>query len=529
MTDATGHGTSDDTGHDRRWWVLIAMTGALSMILIDDTVVSVAMPSIQRDLHMSSTSLQWIMNAYLLTIAAFIAVAGRLSDGLGRVRVFLVGVVVFVVCSVLSGLSSPVGSSTMLIAARALQGIGAALMIPSSQAIVTSAFPLRQRGTAMGIYAGVSMAFLAMGPLVGGLLTQHVGWEWVFYVNVPVGIATFALTLISRPADARSPMGRFDWAGAVLIVVGLSGVVVALMQSTTWGWTSPLTLGVLAGGIVALVVFVLVERRASDPLVQLDVLRYGNFATDTAVLFLVQIALMAVSIYGAIYQQDVLGFDPVSAGLALLPITVPMLFVAPASGRLYDRFGPRPLVAAGSALVALGIGLTGWLVSGLSYPELLPGYVLIGIGIALIMTPANTDAMNSAPGALRGQASGVVQTMRQIGGAVGLALMSTIVLNLTNAATTDNLETAGFTAAQASDLEGVLAQAQEGATSVTSVFSSVPASMVDTVVAAFKDGFATGLRAGYAVVAALMVLAAVLAVLRLRRIEFSEDGGVAET
>jgi len=491
------------------------MTGALSMILIDETVVSVALPSIQRSLELSSTQLQWVVNAYLLTLAAFVALGGRLSDMIGRVPVFLIGVIVFISASATAGLST---EPVHILASRAVQGVGAAMMVPASQAIVTDAFPVEERGRAMGIYAGISMAFLALGPLIGGLLTEHVGWEWVFFVNLPVGLATIGLTLYSRPSTTRAPAGHFDATGSVLVVLGLSATVFAVMQSSAWGWSDPRVLGILAAGVLLLVVFVVVELRRAAPLVDLRIFRYGSFAGDALVLFLIQFGFMGIAVFGAIYAQDVLGFSPVEAGLALLPLTIPLLMLATFSGRLYDRIGARIPVAFGSAIVAAGFFATAALVLELDYWYLVPGYVALGIGIAFVMTPANTDGMNTAPPALRGAAAGLLQAVRQVGGTFGIAVLTSVIVSLTNRNLDRNLGDIVITGIKAKEVEGLLAERRSGTGEIP---ASVPRSALDQVVDAAKDAFSSSLRVAYIVLGAAMTLAVIAALFLVRKGAFA--------
>jgi EmrB/QacA subfamily drug resistance transporter len=415
------------TAANRRWWILATMTGALAMVLIDETVVSVALPVIQRDLHMSPTGLQWVVNAYLLALASFVAVGGRLGDLLGQARMFRLGAALFVAASSACGLAQ---SGTWIIVARAVQGLGAAAMIPATGAIVINAFDVGERGRAMGIYAGISMISLALGPLAGGVLTQAISWRAVFWVNIVPGLAMLALATVTLPADAPERDARMDWPGALTLVPGLVLIVLGLMQSGQWGWSSSATIALLAAGTALVAAFFFIEPRRRSPLVQLKLFRNRNFSADNTVLGLVQFALTGLTVFGAIYVQELLGFGPIAAGLSLLPVMVPLLLLAPVAGRLYDRIGPRGLVAAGAALLCAGLMWTATLLARLDYVWLLPGYVITGAGIALVMTPASTDAMNTAPAALRGQAQGVVQTLRQAGGTVGLAVMGAAVAGI---------------------------------------------------------------------------------------------------
>jgi EmrB/QacA subfamily drug resistance transporter len=415
------------TDANRKWWICGTMTLALSMILIDQTVVSVALPTIQHDLGFSETGLQWVVNAYLLAIAAFVAVGGRLGDMWGNDRIFKLGASVFVLSSVACGLA---GSEAVLLAARAVEGLGAAMMIPATGAIVLNAFAPQERGKAMGVYAGVSMIFLALGPLVGGILTQDVTWRAVFWINVPLGAIMLLVAHVTVPRSERLEGARVDWVGLATIVPGLTLFVLGLMESHSWGWGSVKTIGCLAVGLGLLVVFAFAELRIAQPLIQLRLFRSHNFSGDAFVLFCVEFSLIGLTVFGAVWVQTVLGFDPIDSGLSLLPLTIPLLFVAPVVGRVYDRIGPRGLVSGGCLLVAASLFWSAALLSKQSYEWLIPGYLAMGIGIGMVMSPTNTDALNTAPPKDRGEASGVIQTLRQVGGAVGLALMGTVVNNV---------------------------------------------------------------------------------------------------
>jgi EmrB/QacA subfamily drug resistance transporter len=504
-------------GNRTKWLTLVAMTGALSMVLIDETVVSVALPSIQRDLNLSSTTLQWVVNAYLLVLAALVAVAGRLSDNLGRVRFFIAGVALFAGASATAGLAT---EAWHILASRSIQGIGAAMMIPSSQAIVTNTFPVEERGRAMGIYAGISMAFLALGPLLGGLLTEHLGWEYVFFVNLPVAAMTITLTLVAHPVGTRIPSaGRFDWLGTALIVPGLACSVFALMQSAAWGWTDPAVIGLLATGLILIAGFVLLEPRLKSPLVELSLFRSGNFAADSFVLFAVQFALMGVSVFGAIYSQDVLGFSPAEAGLALLPLTIPILLLAMRAGKLYDRVGARAPVTFGTAAAAAAFFGLAFVVLELDYWYLVPFYVVLGIGIPFIMTPGNTDGMNAAPAALRGQASGLLQTVRQVGGTIGIAILTSVILSVYHGDLDKRLTTSGVPSSEVDTIERSLAESP----SDQSVYGSLPPQEVEAIREDTRKAYATGLRAAYFGLAVFLVLACGVAFAKLRRVQYHDD------
>ena len=317
------------TVENRKWWILATMTGALSMVLIDETVVSVALPAIQRDLHMSQTGLQWVVNAYLLALASCVAAGGRLGDLFGQARMFRLGALVFVAASAGCGLAQ---SQAWIIAARAVQGLGAAVMIPATGTIVINAFHVRERGRVMGIYAGSSMISLALGPLLGGLLTQLISWRAVFWVNLPLGLSMLALAAVTLPADEPERGASMDWRGALTLVPGLLMIVLAVMQSQQWGWNSAATITLLAAGAALITVFALSEPRRRSPLVQLALFRNRNFPADGAVLGLVQFALTGLTVFGTIYVQELLGFGPVAGGASLLPVMLPLLLVSPLAG-----------------------------------------------------------------------------------------------------------------------------------------------------------------------------------------------------
>jgi EmrB/QacA subfamily drug resistance transporter len=415
------------TDANRRWWVLITMTGALSMVLIDSTVVSVALPTIQRELDASQTGIQWVVNGYLLALAALVALGGRVGDSIGNSRTFKLGAAVFVLSSAACGLA---GTELSIVIARAVQGMGAAFMLPATGAIVINAFGVEERGRAMGIYAGISMIFLALGPLLGGLLTEHVTWRAVFWINLPIGATMLILARATVPHDRRGARLRLSPVELVMLVGGLAALVGGLMQSDVWGFSAPAIVILLATGTVLLVAFVALEPRRQDALLELALFRNRNFSANVAVLFAIQFALIGMTVFGAIWIQNVLRFSPTEAGLSLLPMLVPLIFVAPLAGRVYERLGPRLPVALGAVTVGTSLMLTAALLPKESYAWIVGPYVAMGVGIALVMTPASTDSLNVAAPGLRGEASGLVQTVRQVGGTVGLAVMGAIVAHV---------------------------------------------------------------------------------------------------
>ncbi|WP_188945013.1 MFS transporter [Nakamurella endophytica] len=413
----------------QRWLVLVAMTGSLSMILLDQTVVTVALPSMSRELGLSAGGEQWVVNAYVLAMAALVALGGKLGDRLGGVTTFRIGVTVFFLASLACGFAPATDlGEAWIIAARVLQGAGAALMTPVSAALVIGAFSVAERGRAMAVYAGISQVFLAVGPLLGGVLTEAVSWRTVFWLNVPVGVAALVLVHVAHPADVRTDGARITAAPVAGLVLGVAATVLAVQQAGTWGWTSPATAGLLAVGLVLLGAFVVAQLRSPSPLVDVRLLGRRAFLADVVVLGLVQFGLLAVILYSSIYLQVLLGMSPMLAGVCALPLIVAIAAAAQLGGRWYDAAGVRPPVLTG-VLVGTA-GLLAWAVSlpTLGYGAQVPGMVLTGLGIGLLMSPTNTDALGRVDAADRSQASGIVQTVRQLGGTLGVAVIGAVVL-----------------------------------------------------------------------------------------------------
>lgn len=477
------------------------------MVLLDETVVSVALPAIQRDLHMSPTGLQWVVNAYLLALASFVAVGGRLGDLFGQARMFRLGAALFVAASAGCGL---VQSAVWLIVARAVQGLGAAAMIPATAAIVINAFDARERGRAMGVFGGITTLSLALGPLIGGVLTQGISWRAVFWVNIPIGLAMLGLATVTLPADEPERGGRMDWRGTLTLVPGLLMIVLGLMQSGQWGWGATATIAVLAAGGTLIAAFCFIEPGRRSPLVQLGLFRNRNFSADNAVLGIVQFALIGLTVFMAIYVQELLGFGPILAGLALLPVTLPLLVLAPVIGRMYDRIGPRGLATTGAALLGVGLIWTAMLLGKLDYTWLLPGYVIMGSGIALTTVPTLTDVMNTAPPALRGQAQGVSQTLRQAGGAVGLAIMGTVVAGIQRRRLTDFANAVGASASDRAHFKAVLAAAHGDPAGLRI--------LPEPVLVALRDSLISGISGALYIGGAVVFAGALVAWMFLRRV-----------
>lgn len=410
---------------NKKWWTLGAVAFALFMIMLDNTVVNVALPSIQRGLGADLPQLEWVVNAYALTFAVLMLTGGKLADLLGRRRIFLTGLTVFTGASLACGLA---GSAGQLIAFRALQGGGAALMMPATLAIITAAFPPRQRGMAFGIWAGVSAMALAIGPLVGGLLTEHITWSWIFFINVPVGaLAVLAGLIVIAESRDTSREQSLDLPGLLISGGALFALTFALVEANEHGWTSTLILGLFGLAVAGLALFLWVESRRRAPMLDLSLFRSGTFAGANIVAFLVTLAMFGVFFFMSLFVQRILDYSPVEAGAIFLPMTVLIIVVAPIAGKLSDRLGSRWLMTGGLTLLAVSLILFSRLDAASGFWNMVPALVIGGFGMASTMTPMTAAAMGSVPVAKAGVSSGVLNTFRQVGGALGIALMGAIL------------------------------------------------------------------------------------------------------
>ncbi len=412
------------TEDNSKWWTLGAMCFALFMIMLDNTVVNVALPSIQRDLGSSLSGLEWTVNAYTLSFAVLLATGGRLGDIFGRRRTFLIGVVIFAASSAAAGLAPGTGT---LIASRVAQGIGGALMMPATLSIVTNAFEPHERGKAIGTWAGVSALALAIGPVLGGLLTEHVSWRAIFYINIPVAIGAILATLFAVKESRDESVGReVDYLGVVTLTAGLTALVLALIEGNSWGWDSTAIVGLFAVSVAMLVAFVAIERRVKAPIVEFPLFASRNFVGANLVALIVTFAMLAQFFFIAIYLQNILGLSPVEAGVRFLPATLMIVAIAPVAGRLTDRVGPRWLIGAGLTLVSISLYWLTTIEIGTTYGDIWPSFVLMGIGMALVMSPMSTAAMNAVDVAKAGVASGILSMNRMIGGSLGVAVIGAV-------------------------------------------------------------------------------------------------------
>ena len=414
------------------WVVLVLICLAQFMVVLDATIVNVALPSIQKDLGLSEANLQWIVNAYALVFGGFLLLGGRAGDLLGRKRLFLIGLVIFTSASLLDGLAV---SSGMLIGSRALQGLGAALISPAALSIISTTFSEgAERAKALGVWAAIAIGGSAVGLIVGGLLTQAFSWPWIFFVNVPVGIVGFALSwrLIPESKDEHAHRS-FDLPGAVTATGGLMALVYAIVKSETDGWTSATTIGFFLAAAVLLASFVVIEQRTKAPLVRLSIFRVRSLTTANLVMFLVASGMFAMFFFNTLYIQRVLNYGPLKAGLAFLPFTAGIMVSAGIASRFAPRIGVRPVAAVGMLVSVAGmLLLTRLPVDGTYAADVLPALLLTSLGMGLVFMPLTLVATTGLEDEDQGLASGLFNTSQQIGGALGLAILSTIAASRTS-------------------------------------------------------------------------------------------------
>ena len=409
--------TTDRMG--ARGWVLLVASVASFMAALDTLVVTTALTTIRLDLGATIDELEWTVNAYNLTFAVLLMTAAALGDRLGRRRMFAGGIALFTLASAACALAPEVG---WLIAARAVQGAGAALVMTLALALVSAAYPPERRGWALGIFFAVTGLAVAGGPLVGGAIAEGLAWEWIFWLNVPIGVALVPLAL-ARMEESHGPDQALDVRGLVLVSGGVFGIVWGLVRGNLAGWGTFEVAGALVAGAALLAAFVAWQLRAREPMLPMTLFRSRSFSAGNAAIFFAVAALFCAVFFLAQFMQTALGYGPLRAGLALLPWTATLFFVAPLAGTLVDRFGERPFLIAGPLLQALGMGWIALIADeGMAYASLVPALVVSGVGISMSFPAAQNSVVGSVPAAAIGKATGVNSTMRELGGVFGIAL-----------------------------------------------------------------------------------------------------------
>jgi EmrB/QacA subfamily drug resistance transporter len=509
---------------ERKWWTLIAVSVAIFMLLLDITVVNVALPDIQRSLHSSFADLQWVVNAYSLTLAAFLLTAGALADRFGRRLVFVTGLVIFTASSAACGLA---GSPLALNLARAVQGTGGAMMFATSLALIAGAFHGKERGVAFGVFGGVIGGAVAVGPIVGGVITSGIGWEWIFFVNVPIGIAAVFLTL-SQVSESRDPNARgVDWQGLVTFSGSLFLLVFALIQGNEKGWGSTRIVGFLIASLVLIVLFVIVERRQERPMLDLTLFQKPAFAGASIVAFAVSASMFSMFLYLTLYIQDVLGYGPLQAGLRFLPVTLLSFFVAPIAGRLSVRVPVRLLLGSGLLLVSGGLLAMSAVDASSSWTVLVPGFILAGAGIGLINPPLASTAVGVVHHSRSGMASGINNTFRQVGIATGIAGLGAIFQHDITRNTMSQLSATAPGREVISAAHGKLTTALVSG-EVRELTHSLPQAAGSALKHAYPIGFTDAFTSILLIAAAIALVGSLLAFALVRSSDFVASTGAPE-
>jgi EmrB/QacA subfamily drug resistance transporter len=482
--------------------VLAAMIVAVSMTFIDQTIVSIAVPNIQRELGLTSTGVQWAVNAYLLTLAALFAFGGRLADTVGHARMVVLGVIVFAGASALCGLT-PKGSlaEAWIVTFRAIQGVGGAIMFPAALAIVVQTFPLHSRGRALALFFGVAGGLTAIGPALGGVLTQ---WTWraIFWVNIPVALVALALIAVARPTTDYRP-ARMDYRGLVLIASGVGLSIFGFQQASAWGWSDPAIWLSIAAGLALLVVFVFVESRTEEPLIDVHIFRIRAFSVENLVLGIASASFIPVFFFASEYAQISLGKNASSASLVLLYFFVGFVVAAQVGGRMLDRVGAKRPVVIGCAVAAVGYFLWAGRLTDLDLSKQIWFVVLAGAGMGLMLGQSNTDAVNRASRLSYGEATGITQTVRNYTASLGFAILGTILVDRMRSEVTSSLLARGVPRSQAAAQAKAIAESQQGSGGAIPHF--------------VRLDFAQSMHTVFFAMGCVMVAAAVVALVGLRR------------
>jgi EmrB/QacA subfamily drug resistance transporter len=432
---ASSGSESSGSGERNPWLILLVLCGAIFMLLLDTTIVNVAQQKIKEGLHADLSQIQWILDSYILAFAVLMLSFGRLGDIYGRKKMFVTGMAVFIAASGLCGISHwianlvGISGATALIISRVLQGIGGALMMPQTLSLITIAFPPQKRGAAMGVWGSVVALGAVLGPLLGGYIVTDYPWEWVFLINIPVGIIAILATLAIVP-ESRDPLasGKLDWGGLIFSAVAIFALVYALIEGPKFGWTSPQTIGLLLVSAAVFGIFVWWERHVADPMVKLELFRIRNFWVANVIGLAIPFGLFGIFFPMTVFLQGALGMTPLEAGLTMMPMSLMLMVVAPVSGRLSDRIGVRWILTTGLILVTAGILLiTSQLSTTTNWRALLPALLITGTGMGMTFAPMTAAAMSRVPPRISGSASGILNTSRNIGQLLGIAVLGSIL------------------------------------------------------------------------------------------------------
>ncbi|MFJ6250543.1 MULTISPECIES: MFS transporter [unclassified Streptomyces] len=515
LAEPTHSPPAAETGGRRSnaWLTLAAVAFGLFMVGLDGSVVSIANPEIGRDLHASTSDLQWVTNSYLLALAAALILGGKLGDRFGRRTFYLIGVAGFTLASVAIGLA---GSIEGVIAFRAVQGFFGALLMPNTLGLLRAVFPPKKFGMAVGIWAMVSSVSTALGPIVGGFLVQHVSWESVFYINAPIGVVAlaFSAAVLPQSRNERAAHERFDVLGVALLAAGLLALVFGVVKGETWGWTSSGTLGAIGAGLLLLALFGWWETRVASPLLPMRLFRNPALTIGSVITALNFFVLLGVIFFVMIYLQNVRGFTPVEAGVRTLPLSLASVVASPLGAALTDRFGPRFTMPLGMVLQgAACFTLLGWS-AGSSYTLMWPPFIALGLGVGMVMASSSDAIVGNAPVKDAGVAGGLQATALQVGGALGTSVLISLISSRVGATLTGELTSAGLPAPAATGL----AEAKDAvAMGVAPIGIDTPAQLKAAIIEGSHNAFMNGVHTAAVAAGALCMAGAVLAALGVRR------------
>lgn len=493
------------TKSNLKWWVIVAISPCLAIIYLDQTAVAVTLPQLQRDFGISEVMQQWVVNAYLLTLAILIVIGGRLSDIFGNRRSFLFGLSGFLLSSILCGIAP---NGAFLIASRAIQGIFGAILIPNTSVVVINAFPAKERGKAMGVYVGSSAIFLALGPLIGGFFTEILTWRLVYLINLPLGL--FSMFIAMRVISRKKPQqinSKIDWYSATILAIATGALVTALMEAVDFGWTSPIIIGLFLAAIISYGIFFIREKANPNPLIDLQILREKMFLIASTLIFCINICVMT-RLFWSIFFQIVLDKTPIVAGLMTVPSTAMAMIFAPIAGQMLDRYGPRMPVISG--LFALVIGLL-WIsifISITNYWMLLIGTMFVGIGISLASACIFTPVISIIAIEHRGTATGLYNQIRQIGGTFGVAAIGATITNIDNRYFHKIVASENLPVTVKSSVDNILANTQSAQNELASMPHAIAVKIQNLAMIAYANAFryAMIISCFFAIVAFILAL-----------------------
>lgn len=498
------------------WLVLAVLCLAVFMLLLDTTVVNVAQVKIKDDLGASLTQIQWILDAYILAFAVLLLSFGRLGDVFGRKKLFMVGMSIFTGASLLCGASGFIGDQlnvsgvNVLIAARVLQGIGGAFMMPQSLSLLTVTFPPEKRGAALGYWGSVVALGAILGPIFGGLIVTHFAWEWIFLINLPVGIVALLLTIRIVP-ESVDPLasGKVDWGGLVFSGSGIFALVFACIEGNRLGWASPGILGTLALSAVLLVVFVWWERRSLDPMIKLELFKIRNFTVGNMLATIIAFGMLGIFFPMTLFLQQALDYSPIKAGLSMTPMSVMIMVTAPLAGRFTDRIGPRWILFAGTSLMTIGILLIRAAVSMDTTPlSLAPSMMLTGLGMGMTFSPMTAAAMHDVPQRIAGSASGILNTMRNIGQVLGIAILGSYLQNRIGYFTAEELASSAVEPGSVEQVAELASQNQ-----FAEIMAMIPSDSAADVMRLLSEAFVSAIHSTFLVAAIACSFGAVAALM----------------